>query len=106
MLLHGWLTGRTVAFVLGVASASAVMEVVGAPLKRAARSAAREIIRGSLLASREIKRISDGLTQEVEDITAEVRADLEHAREAEGEAPARAAAPARADGRPRRARKA
>jgi hypothetical protein len=105
MLLHAWLASRTVTFVLGIASASVVMEVAGGPLRRAARAVAREVIRGGLIASREIRRVSDSVTQEVEDMTAEVRAELDHEREAEVETAARAAGPSPRDGRPRRTRK-
>lgn len=97
--MHGWLASRAVTFLAGVASASIVMEVAGTPLRRAARAVTREIIRGGLLASREIKRVSDSVTQEVEDIAAEVRAEMEDRREGEPEPSAAAR------GRARRARK-
>jgi hypothetical protein len=105
-MLQGWIACRAVSFALGVASASVLREVAGAPLQRAARAVGRELIRGGLIASREIKRMSEGLTQEIEDMTAEVRAELDRDREAASESAAQGNGPAKRNGRPPRARKA
>ena len=105
-MLHGLVVGRTVlTFMLGVASARVVMEVAGDPLRRAGRALAREAIRSGLVAARGIKRVSDSVVQDVEDLTAEVRAELDRDRETEAEGAARATGPGRGDDRPRRSRR-
>jgi hypothetical protein len=96
------LTSRITMFLLGATATSVVFEAVRPTIGRAARSTAKEVVRAGMLAGRELRRVRDGIGQDLEDIVAEVRADLE----GEAASPARADT-ARSDGaRTRRSRKA
>ena len=70
------LASRGTIFVMGAASA-AVLKAVAPAIGNAARPLLREAIKGGILLGRQVQTVVQEAWQEVEDITAEAKADID-----------------------------
>jgi hypothetical protein len=70
------LTSRGTIFVMGAASA-AVLKAVAPAIGNAARPLLREAIKGGILLGRQVQTVVQEAWQEVEDITAEAKANID-----------------------------
>jgi hypothetical protein len=74
--MTGWLTSRAAVFALGVVAASA-LRAYGPALGRLLRPVVKETIKGGLVAGRELQTLADEVREELEDVAAEARAEVE-----------------------------
>ena len=73
------LTSRGTIFFLGAASV-AVLKAAAPVLGNIARPLLRETVKGGLLLQRQVQTVAQEAWQEVEDITAEAKADLDQSQ--------------------------